>query len=230
MGIRENLKKIYEDIHTSALKAGRHPGDVKLLAVSKFHPAEAIVEASDAGQFLFGENRVQEAVAKFTGILSENSSVSLHLIGTLQRNKVKQILPLVSCIQSVDRIHLLEEISKQAVLLKKNVNILFEFHTGETSKSGYLDKEELFRSIDSLERFPNITCKGLMTIAPYTNDVSAVARAFRTLASLSRECSGRYPELDFRELSMGMSSDYHIAIEEGSTMVRIGTAIFGERK
>jgi pyridoxal phosphate enzyme (YggS family) len=199
------------------------------MAVSKFHPAESVLEAIRAGQRLFGENRVQEATEKFVRVKKIQPDVELHLIGSLQRNKVSKIIEIASCIQSVDRAELLAEIERQGAVRNTVTSVLFEYHTGEESKAGYADRDSLFRSIDLLPEMPHVRCSGLMTMAPFTEDQAAVKASFRSLAALQGECQRRYPSLDFSTLSMGMSSDYGIAIEEGSTLVRIGTAIFGER-
>lgn len=229
MSVRENLKTVREEIARAEEASLRPAGSVKLLAVSKFHPAASVLEAVEAGQMIFGENRVQEAAVKFPEVISLEPAVSLHIIGNLQRNKVKQILPLAACIESVDRLELLQEIAKKSAAIGKTIEILFEIHTGEESKSGYSNCDDLFKSIDFLETCPLVRCRGLMTMAPFTSDELAVARSFSGLRKLRDNCAARYPELDFSALSMGMSSDYKIAIREGSTEVRIGTAIFGER-
>jgi pyridoxal phosphate enzyme (YggS family) len=229
MSVADNLASIQERIRSAEERAGRAAGSVTLLAVSKFHPASAVLEAIAAGQWLFGENRVQEAEEKFPSILGEHPDVTLHIIGTLQRNKVKQAVRLASCIQSVDRAELLAEIEKQAAAQGKIADILFEYHTGEDSKSGYLDRSSLFASIDALVSMPHVRPRGLMTMAPFTDDKNAVRGSFRELVRVQHDCRTRYAELDFSVLSMGMSADYEIAIEEGSTLIRVGTAIFGER-
>lgn len=229
MGIAENIARVREAIADAERSAGRAPGSVRLMAVSKFHPEAAVLEAIAAGQTLFGENRVQEAESKFSAVFAACPAAELHLIGSLQRNKVRQILPLVACIQSVDREELLVEIGKRTAATGKTVTVLFEFHTGEESKSGYADTDSLFRSIDLLQDMPLVRSAGFMTMAPLTDDERAIRSSFRRLVSVRDECAARWPGLDFGTLSMGMSSDYRIAIEEGSTLVRIGTAIFGAR-
>lgn len=229
MSIAENLAHVRERIADAERKAGRKPGSVALMAVSKFHPAEAVLEAMAAGQNLFGENRVQEATEKFAQVAAQRSGAELHLIGTLQRNKVSKIISVASCVQSVDREELLAEIERQAAARDLSIRVLFEFHTGEESKSGYPDRDSLFRSIDLLAGMPHVRCSGLMTMAPFTADRDAVRASFSALKSLQGECVRRYSALDFSVLSMGMSADFEIAIEEGSTLVRVGTAIFGER-
>ncbi|HNY15910.1 MAG TPA: YggS family pyridoxal phosphate-dependent enzyme [Treponemataceae bacterium] len=229
MSIAENLARVRERIAEAERKAGRKAGSVSLMAVSKFHPAESVLEAMAAGQNLFGENRVQEATEKFAEVAARRSGAELHLIGSLQRNKVSKIITVASCIQSVDRGELLAEIEKQAAARERSIRVLFEYHTGEESKSGYPDQDTLFRSIDLLAGMPHVQCAGLMTMAPFTADRDVVRASFTTLKSLQSECQRRYPSLDFSVLSMGMSADFELAIAEGSTLVRVGTAIFGER-
>lgn len=229
MSIKDNLDGVRERIYRALDRSGRKPGEVTLLGVSKFHPASSVLEAVAAGLTLFGENRVQEASGKFPAILAENPSVSLHLIGSLQRNKARTIVPLASCIESVDRIELLEELERRSAELGKTMDILFEYHTAEDSKSGYPDRDTLFRSLDRLRDMEHLRCRGLMTMAPFTEEPLPVRKSFRALKALQEDCARRYPELDFSVLSMGMSSDFEAAVEEGSTLVRVGTAIFGGR-
>lgn len=234
MAIKNKIDIIREQIYNAEVLAGRKTGSVALMAVSKFHPAESVIEALQAKQFLFGENRVQEACSKFPDILQQWEQAELHLIGSLQRNKVKQILPLVSCIQSVDRIELLEEIIKQKSKLNtdKKIKLLFEVHTGEESKSGFTDIGQLEKAIEIAgeNRAIGIECAGFMTMAPFTEDEAQIRMSFRKLYNLSEKLKNQYKELPLNELSMGMSSDFKIGIEEGSTLVRVGTAIFGERQ
>lgn len=234
--IRDNLEIIRERISKAEIRAGRQEGSVKLMAVSKFHPAEAVVEAYQAGQRLFGENRVQEACGKFSGLVETYKDMELHLIGSLQRNKVKQIIPLAVCIQSVDRIELVDELIKQCRKLqsegiKKSLSLIFEYHTGEESKSGFLSEDELLTAVEKAGQAADcgIICSGFMTMAPFTEDKAAVRESFRKLRQVSENVKKHFPLLPLNELSMGMSGDFEIAVEEGSTLVRIGTAIFGER-
>ena len=229
MSIAENIARVREKIADAERKAGRKEGSVALMAVSKFHPAGSVLEAMAAGQRLFGENRVQEATEKFAEVAARQPGAELHLIGTLQRNKVAKIITVASCVQSVDREELLSEIERQAAARDLSIRVLFEFHTGEESKSGYPDRDSLFRSIDLLAAMPHVRCSGLMTMAPFTADRDAVRASFSALKSLQDECHRRYSALDFSILSMGMSADFELAIAEGSTLVRVGTAIFGER-
>lgn len=222
MSIKENLVKLKETI----------PDGVRLVAVSKFHPAEAVLEACAAGQLLFGENRVQEAAEKFDEVRKTRPEAELHIIGQLQRNKVKEAVRVASCIESVDRLELLLEIEKQCAKIGKTVEILFELHTGEESKSGFVDKDALFGAIRTCAdgKTPHIVPKGFMTMAPFTDDEALIRASFRKLKSVQSEAQKEFSALSLAERSMGMSGDYKIAIEEGSTIVRIGTAIFGARE
>ncbi|QTQ12891.1 YggS family pyridoxal phosphate-dependent enzyme [Treponema parvum] len=230
--ISENLKFLREKISDAERQSGRPSGCVKLQAVSKFHPLDAVLAAVNSGQFLFGENRVQEAVQKFEKLVQSEKKVELHIIGSLQRNKAKNAIAIASCIESVDRIELLEEIEKQCSKIEKKIDVFFEVHTGEESKSG-------FRTIDELEKAllycaqgkaPHVCPKGFMTMAPFTKDEGLIRRSFCDLRNTAEKMQIHYPDFPLKELSMGMSNDFQIAIEEGSTLVRLGTAIFGERE
>ena len=201
------------------------------MAVSKFHPAEAVIEAINAGQFLFGENRVQEAYSKFPSIIQDNPATELHMIGQLQTNKVRHAVEIASCIESVDRIELISEIEKQCAKIDKKIKILFEYHTGEESKSGFTSKDELYKALEACKNgsFPHVIPAGFMTMAPFTDDEALIRKSFVTLRELAETVKSEYPMFELNELSMGMSGDFELAIQEGSTLVRIGTAIFGER-
>ena len=230
--IAENFESVRNQIKEAEKKSGRKEGCVKLCAVSKFHPAEDVLAALKTGQTLFGENRVQESFAKFTQINSVSKiKPDLHIIGSLQTNKVKKAVEIASCIQSVDREELLAEIEKQCAKIEKKIEVLFEIHTGEDSKSGYKEKSVLLKSVENCANgiYPHIVPKGLMTMAPFTQDENLIHASFSKLRNLIDELNKSFPSLEINELSMGMSGDYKIAIEEGSTLVRIGTALFGER-
>lgn len=229
--IAENLESVLNKIRAVEKRAFRDENSVKLVAVSKFHPVESVIEALEAGQLLFGENRVQEAAAKFDEIRAQGLEPNLHIIGSLQRNKVKEAVRIASCIESADRIELIEEIEKQAAKINKNIEILFEVHTGEDSKAGFTSQEELENAIKLCagQKFPHVTPRGFMTMAPFTEDKDLIRKSFVTLRNLRDSFQKKYPSLDLSELSMGMSGDFEIAIEEGATIVRIGTAIFGQR-
>ena len=229
--IKENLQIIHNKIEAACKKCGRDVNSVKLMAVSKFHPAESIIAALNAGQILFGENRVQEAFSKFSEI-NKSYKTELHIIGQLQSNKVRDAVKIAECIQSVDRIELLNEIEKQCTRFDKNIKILFEVHTAEDSKSGFDDIEEIRQCLNNFteNKYPHITPVGFMTMAPFTENEALIRKSFSTVRNISIELQKDFPMYNLSELSMGMSGDYEIAIEEGSTLVRIGTAIFGERE
>ena len=231
MNISDNLQEIKNKIQKAEIKSGRKPGSVKLMAVSKFHPSEEIVQAINAGQLLFGENRVQEASEKFPSLFETYPNIDLQLIGQLQTNKVKNAVKIASCIQSVDRLELIKEIEKQCAKIGKKINILFEIHTGEASKSGYENIDLVKESLDFCAKgdFPHVNPVGFMTMAPFTDDEKLIRKSFITLRTCAENLQKQYNMFNLTELSMGMSGDFEIAIEEGSTMVRVGTAIFGQR-
>ena len=203
------------------------PEGVTLVAVSKFHPIEALREAYEAGQRIFGESRPQEMCAKQPLLPAD---VEWHMIGHLQTNKVKYIAPFVALIHSVDSARLVAEINRQAERCGRVIDVLFEVHLAEDeSKSGW-NEEELreFISSGALADYPNVRVRGLMTIGTLTDDIELNKSEFRALRALFEELRGEFGE-EFDTVSMGMTSDYREAIECGSTMVRIGSKIFGER-
>lgn len=203
------------------------PAGVRLLAVSKFHPVEHLQEAYDAGQRIFGESRVQELQQKYEELPKD---IEWHFIGHLQTNKVKYIAPFVSLIHSLDSLELLKEIDKQAKKCGRVVEALLEIHVAqEETKYGFsFDSARELLESGLLNDYPNVSVVGIMGMASFTDDLQQVRREFASLGAFYRTMrSGVAPQ--FRELSMGMSGDYTIAIEEGSTIVRLGTTIFGER-
>lgn len=225
--IEKAVKEIVQRIDSAALKAGRSGKEVKLMAVTKTKGREDVEAAYKAGLRLFGENRVQEACEKYADFYAD---AELHLIGHLQSNKAKQAAEIAVCVQSIDKLKTARELEKRCAAIEKQMDIFIEFNTsGEESKSGYLSKDRLFADIEQLAGFPHLKVKGFMTIGPFTSDTAAIRRAFALLRSVYEESQRRFPELPIQELSMGMTSDYEIAVEEGSTMVRIGTALFGSR-
>lgn len=218
MNIAERLHRIWAML----------PEGVKLVAVSKFHPAERIEEAYNAGQRIFGESRPQEMAAK-AEVLPKD--IEWSMIGHLQTNKVKMIAPFVSMIASVDSDRLVAEIEKQAAKCNRVIDILLEVHVAdEETKSGW-DVEELRAYIASgvFDAMPHVRVRGVMTIATNTDDESIIRRDFEHIRSIFNEFKPLFSEA-FDTLSIGMSDDYPIALEYGSTMVRIGTAIFGARE
>lgn len=221
MSVREQLAEVQ----------ARLPQGVRLVAVSKTHPAAAVREAYDAGQRDFGENKVQELVDKHSQLPSD---IRWHMIGHLQRNKVKYIAPFVHMIHSADSVALLDEIQRQALRCNRVIPTLIEAHVArEETKSGMLpDHVAAFFAAGEHLRYTNIEFRGLMCMATYTDDRAQLAAEFQSLAALSREILRAAPQgslPDFVELCMGMSADYDIAAQNGSTMVRVGSAIFGQR-
>jgi pyridoxal phosphate enzyme (YggS family) len=228
MTIAERIDDVKSRIEKAAILSGRKADEVRLMGVSKFHGAEKVEAALRAGLSLFGENRVQEAEGKFPP-LKEKYALELHLIGSLQRNKAKSASALFNCVQSVDRDELMITLGAITADRGTPLKVLLEMHTGEESKSGYPDVDALCRAAELALSFPGMALSGLMTMAPFTKNIQVIRKSFRTLAAARERLSARFPELRLSCLSMGMSNDFETAVEEGSTLVRIGTAIFGER-
>jgi len=226
--IAANIDKIKKRIALSAARAGRDPGEIKLMAVTKTVAAGRVKEAIDAGINLFGENYVQEAKDK---IATLEKNVQWHMIGHLQTNKSKYVVHLFNCVQSVDRMELAQELDKRARLAGYKIDVLIEVNvSGEQTKSGIAAPEtiNLVKKISALE---NISVRGLMTMPPFSDNPEDSRPYFRALKEISRQISeARIPCVMMDELSMGMTDDFEVAIEEGATIVRIGRAIFGERK
>lgn len=220
MNIKNNINNLRQNLPTGC----------KLVAVSKTKPIEKILEAYDAGQRIFGENKVQELVPKHDALPKD---IEWHMIGHLQTNKVKYIAPFVTLIHSVDSIKLLEEIDKQAERADRIIPCLLQIHIAEEETKFGFSPEELidFLHSENLKRFEHVKIVGLMGMATFTEDTEQIRKEFKSLKSLfDRVGLLQLPQqVDLKELSMGMSSDYTIAAAEGSTMIRVGTAIFGER-
>lgn len=226
MSLAENLAMIQQKIRAACERAGRAPESVTLLAVSKTHPPETIREAADCGQLLFGENKIQEAKAK---IPLCPGKCRWHFIGHLQSNKVRDAVELFEMIQGVDSLALAREISKRCEQAAKRMPILLEVNiAGEASKFGY-KPEQLLAELAELNALPKIEVHGLMAIPPYTTDPEKARPYFRRLREL-KERAEAVLGAPLSHLSMGMSGDFEVAIEEGATLVRIGTALFGERR
>jgi len=223
------LKGIQARIAAAARRAGRSPESVALVAVSKTHPAALIAAARAAGQRVFGESRLQEALPKIEALERTAPPPEWHLIGHLQRNKVAQAAGRFALIHSVDSVRLIEELEKQCAARGIDQRILLEINvSGEASKFG-APPEELPFLLAALEKTPHLRGEGLMTIPPYDLDPEAVRPHFARLRDLMAGL-GERPNFTPRHLSMGMSGDFEVAIEEGATLVRVGTAIFGERE
>jgi PLP dependent protein len=224
--ISENLSQVLTAISEAAQQSGRSPESVRLIAVSKTHPVEVIQEAVDAGQSIFGENRVQEAQPKIAAL---SAKLHWHLIGHLQSNKVRLALPLFELIHGVDSLELLAHLDRVAADLGLFPRVLLQVNVaGEASKFGFTPVK-LLASVEEIVKFDRVQIEGLMTIPPLAPAAEHSRRYFVALRELrdklAKEC--RFP---LPELSMGMSNDFRVAVEEGATIVRIGTAIFGERR
>ncbi len=226
--IEENLKEIESRIRKAAEKSGKGKDEIKLVAVTKTVESDRIKEAIRLGVKIIGENRVQEAEEKFKEITEK---VEKHLVGHLQTNKVKKAVELFDLIQSVDSIHLAEEISKRSQGIGKMMEVLVEVNTsGEKTKFG-VEPEQTMSLVESISKLDGIKIRGLMTIGLFSDDPEATRPCFKKLKILFDEIESiKIPNVEMIYLSMGMTSDFEVAIEEGSNMVRIGTGIFGFRK
>lgn len=226
MSIESNIRTIREQIEQACERSGRAPSEVTLVAVSKFHPWQAVREAAEAGLRFFGESRIQEAKLK---IPQCPSSLHWHLIGHLQSNKCRDAVGLFEMIQSVDSWPLAEQLNKAAEKRGSSLPILLEVNVaGEASKFGYTP-ETLTGDLLKLNDLSRLEIHGLMAIPPWTPQPEKARAHFRSLANLRKKCEDIL-QAPLPVLSMGMSSDFEIAIEEGSTLIRVGTAIFGERE
>ena len=216
--IEENLNRIKSEL----------PSGVKLVAVSKFHPMEAILEAYQAGQTVFGENRPQEMASKAVQLPQD---IEWHFLGHLQTNKLKMVLPYATLVQSVDSVHLLQAIDNWGSNNDKVISVLLELHIGaEETKQGF-HEEEILDILFHADDYKNIRFCGLMGMASHTDDQEVINADFERIDTFMAYLVDLFPELtDFNQLSIGMSDDWPIAVKHGSTMVRIGTAIFGARE
>lgn len=225
--IKENLSEVEEKIVQACQRAGRDRAEVTLIAVSKTKPVEMLEACMDQGISVFGENKVQELCEKYEQL---PKNLQWHMIGHLQRNKVKYITDKVQLIHSVDSLRLAESISEDAVKKGISVNVLIEVNVAQEDSKFGVSTEEAEELIRKIALLPNIFVKGLMTIAPYTENPEENRPVFRTLKQLSVDIEGKnIDNVSMNMLSMGMTGDYEVAIEEGATMVRVGTGIFGAR-
>ena len=225
--VAENLAQVQNNIEESCGNVNRDPGEVTLIAVSKTKPVEMLREAYDAGARVFGENKVQEIVDKYDHMPSD---VKWHMIGHLQRNKVKYIVDKVAMIHSVDSFRLAETIEKEAAKKNVTVPILIEVNVAQEESKYGLKPEEVLPFIEEIADFSHIQIKGLMTIAPYVENAEENREIFRELKKLSVDIAAKnINNVTMSVLSMGMTGDYMVAVQEGATMVRVGTGIFGAR-
>lgn len=226
--IKENLEQVEKNIENASQKAGRRQDEVTLIAVSKTKPVENIQEAYQAGIRDFGENKVQELVDKYETLPKD---IRWHLIGHLQRNKVKYIVDKVYLIHSVDSIRLAQQIEAEAKKKQVDVRILIQVNVAQEDTKFGFDISEAVKAVKEISQMPHIHIQGLMTIAPFTEDAEENRVYFTKLRQLCVDINAKnIDNVTMDVLSMGMTGDYTIAIEEGATMVRVGTGIFGERK
>lgn len=225
--VTENLKIVEEKIAEACRRSGRKREDVTLIAVSKTKPVSMIEEAYHAGIRVFGENKVQELTEKYDQLPSD---IHWHMIGHLQRNKVKYIIDKAELIHSVDSLRLMETINHEAEKRNLKVKVLLEVNMAKEDTKFGLMPEEVMEFIDKVPEFPNISVEGLMTIAPNTDNPETNRQIFSALRKLSVDIAEKnIDNIHMGVLSMGMTNDYEVAIEEGATMVRVGTGIFGKR-
>ncbi|WP_138158956.1 YggS family pyridoxal phosphate-dependent enzyme [Peptoniphilus catoniae] len=226
MTIKDNINKVFEEIE-DAKKRSAYSQDVKLIAVSKMHSIEEIMEAYNLGIRDFGENKVQELKEKIPKLPND---INFHMIGNLQTNKVKYIYDKVVLIQSVDNLKLLSEIDKRSKKDDIKANVLIQVNISKEPQKGGVDPLKIMPFIEKSIDFDNIKVKGLMGMAPLTDNEEVIRTCFRNLYNIREEIKKmNYKEIDMAYLSMGMSGDFKIAIEEGSNMIRVGTKIFGKR-
>ena len=236
MSIADNLARVQEQMDAACRRAGRLPGSIALMGVSKTHPAASMVEAYAAGLRLFGENRVQEFAEKQStlaaaGFFSGSAPASFHLIGPLQSNKATRAAQLFDAVDTVDSVRLAEKLNQAAAAANKTLPILLEIKLSEeVTKHGLLpESAELALLLERAPEWTHLQVRGLMTVPPYSENLEATRPYFRRLSALRDRLAQKNSGLALTELSMGMSHDFSVAIEEGSTCVRIGTAIFGAR-
>lgn len=225
--IKENLAEVETKICAACERAGRDRSEVTLITVSKTNPVVRLKEAMDCGGSVFGENKVQEMLEKMEEL---PDSLEWHMIGHLQRNKVKYIMGKVALIHSVDSLRLAQEISKEAVKQGTEENILVEINVAEEESKFGITTEEAIQLVEDIAKLPAIHVKGLMTIAPFVAEPEENRPVFRALKKLSVDIKQKnIDNVTMDVLSMGMTNDYEVAIEEGATMIRVGTGIFGKR-
>lgn len=226
--LEENIANVKSKIKFAAERAGRDPENIDIVAVTKTIPPEIIQKAVDSGLALLGENRVQEARDKKELV---NGNVQWHLIGHLQRNKVKMALSLFSMIQSVDSLPLAEEIQKRAEQIQQAVDVLVQVNIGREKTKYGIDPDNTKSFVEKIALFPNLRVRGLMTIAPFKQNPEEVRPYFRQLREIFENIKqAPINNVNMEYLSMGMSNDFEVAVEEGANMVRIGTGIFGARE
>ncbi len=229
MNIKENIDIILKKVSVAAARSGRNPEDITVIAVSKTVDADRAREAAEGGLINLGENRVQELVSKYEQL--SDIDVKWHLIGHLQKNKVKYIIDKAVLIHSVENLELANEINKRALQHDMTANVLIELNIGEEESKFGINGENVYEFVKSMEQFENIKVLGLMTVAPFSENPEDIRWVFKKMKEIFDKISGmKLKNTEMKFLSMGMTNDFEIAIEEGANIVRIGTAIFGARK
>ena len=235
MSIADNIQRMHERIAKACARSGRDPGEVTLVAVTKQQPVEAMLAAVAAGLQQLGENRVEEAVVKIPQVAAAaTQQVTWHMVGHIQSRKAKQVVPLFDLVQSVDSLRLAQRLSRLAQERGRDLPVLLEINvSGEASKyglSGYnwqkdeMVRQQLWQEVSAILALPGLEARGLMTMAPFGAEERVIRHIFADMSALRESLDANLPEL-----SMGMTDDFPIAIEEGATMIRVGRAIFGER-
>jgi pyridoxal phosphate enzyme (YggS family) len=224
-----NLRSVRRRMAQAAARAGREARDIRLMAVTKTFPVDYVEAARIEGLGLFGENRVQEARGKY-GSLIGSSGLELHLIGHLQRNKAAIAASLFACVQSIDKLHTAQALNRHCAELDRSMDVLLELNTsGEPGKYGFADAEQLWSACEDIAAQDHLRVRGVMTVGPFTADRDRIRRAFAALRECFVGLEERFTELPLDTLSMGMSGDFEIAIEEGANLIRLGTVLFGAR-
>ena len=241
--LAENVESVRDHVAAACVRAGRHPSEVTLVAVSKTFPAEAVLEACRLGLRDFGENRVQEAGEKILNLKSlvsnlqpPTSDLRWHLVGHLQSRRAREAVDLFDVIHSVDSVKLADKLNRLCMEAGRVMPILLECNvSGEASKYGFplstaAERARGWADVEVILKMPRVCVEGLMTIAPLVADPNETRPFFRALRQLRDDLAAQFPQADWRHLSMGMTDDFEVAIEEGATMIRVGRAIFGERR
>lgn len=230
--IKENIEEVKRHIQAACERSGRDVSEVTLIAVSKTKPASMILEAMEAGMQEFGENKPQELRDKRKELPKEQfPQLRFHMIGTLQANKIKYVVGETVLIHSIDSVELAEAVNKEAIKKQVSCDILLEVNVAEEASKHGFSLEELMPAVEKIAALPGLRLRGLMTVAPYTEKAEENRHYFKKMAQLLIDINSKNIDNVFMDtLSMGMTSDYEVAVEEGATMVRVGTGIFGERK
>ncbi|HKL12682.1 MAG TPA: YggS family pyridoxal phosphate-dependent enzyme [Halanaerobiales bacterium] len=226
--IKKNLKKVYENIQVNAKKANRDPSSIKLVAVGKNHPPKKIISVMKAGHHIFGENRVQELLDKYE--LFYDQDIKWHFIGHLQKNKVKYLMKIkqLEMIESIDSIEIAKEVNQAAKQENKDIKVLLQVNIADDPNKFGFSKDNIKKAVKEIAKLDNIQLEGLMTITPYYDEPESARDDYKEMKNLINNLNKKGYKLN--EISMGMSNDYHVAVQEGATIIRVGTAIFGKRK